>query len=243
MLARRVGGADLLRLRSQSRVLPAAAIREELETRVEEFRQRMQEPPGTREKRRMKAEARDELLPKALLKSDRTWGYVDLKNSILGIDSAQNAAAERFVRRLQAAIDGFNANPLQFSRPADEFLTKVFFDDAPAQFSLGRECRMQDPGDPRSVVRWTDFDLEDQAIRNHVANGMQLTHVAIVYDNLLSCVMDNNGALSKIRFVGDEDDGGEYSDPLARLDAEFVLVTGTLRRLHGDLKKTLGGYR
>ena len=33
-LARRVGGADLLRLRSQSRVLPAAAVNEELEARI-----------------------------------------------------------------------------------------------------------------------------------------------------------------------------------------------------------------
>ena len=242
LLARRVNGADLIRLRSQSRVLPASVVNEELETRIEEFRQRMQEPPGPRERRRLKAEARDEMLPKAMLKSDRIWGYIDLKEKVLGIDAAQDAAAERFIQRLQASIDGFNIKPLQYMQPVNKLLTKIFFEDAPKQFSLGRECRMQDPADSRSIVRWTDFDLSDQTIRNHVANGMHLTHLAIEYDNVMSCVLDENGTIFKLRFIGMDDDSDDHNDPLARLDAEFVLITGMLRRLLGDLKKLLGGF-
>jgi len=68
--------------------------------------------------------------------------------------------------------------------------------------------RMQDPAESRSILRWTDFDLSDQTIRNHVANGMHLTHLAIEYDNVMSC----------------------------------VLITRSLRRLLGDLKKLLGGF-
>ena len=242
LLARHVNGADLIRLRSQSRVLPASVVNEELEARIEAFRQRMQEPPSPREKRRLKAEARDEMLPKAMLKSDRIWGYIDIKERVLGIDAAQDAAAERFIRRLQASIDGFNFKPLQYMQPVDKLLTKIFFEDAPKQFSLGRECHMQDPADSRSIVRWTDFDLSDQTIRNHVANGMHLTHLAIEYDNVMSCVLDENGVISKLRFIGMDDDSDDHNDPLVRLDAEFELITGTLRRLLGDLKKLLGGF-
>ena len=64
MLARRLNGADLIRLRSQSRVLPPSVINEELEARIEDYRKRMKEDPSPREKRRLKAERRDELLPK-----------------------------------------------------------------------------------------------------------------------------------------------------------------------------------
>ena len=242
LLARRLNGADLLRLRSQSRVLPPAVINEELEARIEEFRQRMNEAPNPREKRRLKTEARDELMPKALLKSDRIWAYVDLKEKVIGIDAAQDAAAERVVRRLQAAIDGLNIRPLQFMKPVDELLSGVFFDDSPGTFSAGRECRMQDLADPKSVVRWTDFDLSEQAIRNHVAGGMRLTHLGIVFDNVMSCVLNENGVISKLRFLGMNDDNEDHGDPLARQDAEFALITGTLRRLLGELKKQLGGF-
>lgn len=242
LLARRVNGADLLRLRSQSRVLPPAVINEELEARIEEFRSRMQEAPSPREKRRLKAETRDELLPKALLKSDRIWGYVDLKEKVIGIDAAQDSVAERFLRRLRAPFDGLDTRPLKYKQPVNELLTGIFLGGAPSQFAVGRECRMQDAADPGSVVRWTDFDLNDQTIRNHVANGMRLTHLAIVYDNVMGCVLDENGVISKLRFLGMDDDNDDDNEPLARLDAEFVLITGTLRKLLGDLKKLLGGF-
>ena len=202
----------------------------------------MQEAPSPREKRRLKAEARDELMPKAMLKSDRIWGYVDLKEKVLGIDTALDSVAERFLRRLQASMDGINIRPLQYIKPVEEFMTGVFFDDAPRQFSVGRECRMQDLGDAASKVRWTDFDLGDKSIRDHVSNGMRLTHLAIVYDNIMSFVLDENGVISKLKFIGMDDDNENHKDPLARQDAEFVVITGTLRNLLGDLKKQLGGF-
>lgn len=241
LLARRVNGADLLRLRSQSRVLPHSVIKEELEARIEELQQRTQESPSPRDKRRIKAEVRDELLPKSMLKSDRIWGYFDLKEKILGIDVAQETAAERFLRRLQASVDGVNLRPLYYQKPFDDLLTSVFLGGAPRQFTVGRECRMQDAADSGSIVRWSNFDLSDRSIRDHVAHGMRLTHLEIVYDNVMSFVLSEKGVATKLKFLGMDDDNEDHEDPLARLDAEFVLFTGTLRRLLGDLRKLLGG--
>ena len=240
-LARRVNGVDMLRLRSQSRILPAAAINEELEARIEAFRQRTDEAPSTREKRRLKAEARDELMPKAMLKSDRIWGYVDPKDQVIAIDTAQEANAERFLRRLTAAIDGLSIQPLQFREPVETLLGKVMFGDSPRQFNAGRECRMQDLSDSRAIVRWTNFDLTDPSIRNHVAEGMRLTHMAIEYDNVMSAVLSEDGILSKLKFLGEDDDSELDNDPAARLDAEIVLLSGTIRHLLADLRKLLGG--
>jgi len=240
-LARRVNGADLLRMRSQSRVLPHAVVREELEARIEEYRERTKEAPSPREKRRLKAEARDELLPKSMLKSDRIWGYFDIKEKMLGIDAAQESAAERFLRRLQASCDRVNLKPLQYQKPFDDLLTKVFLGGAPSQFTVGRECRMQDAADTGSLVRWTNFDLSDRSIRDHVAHGMRLTHLELVYENIMSFVLSDKGVITKLKFLGMDDDGEDHDDPLARLDAEFVLLTGTLRKLLGDLRKVLGG--
>ncbi|MEQ8205957.1 MAG: recombination-associated protein RdgC, partial [Woeseia sp.] len=113
---------------------------------------------------------------------------------------------------------------------------------APKQFVLGRVCRMQDAVDAGSIVRWTDFDLDEKTIRTHVANGMSLTHVAIIYDNIMSFVLDENGVIRKLKFLGMDDDSDADNDPLARQDAEFALTTGTLRMLLVDLQKLLGGY-
>ena len=71
---------------------------------------------------------------------------------------------------------------------------------------------------------------------------MRLTHLAIEYDNVMGCVLDENGGISKLKFLGMDDDQDFDNDPLARMDAEFALTTGVLRMLLGDLKKLLGGF-
>jgi len=243
LLARRVNGADLIRLRTQSRVLPPAVINEALEARIEEYRGRMGEDPAPREKRRLKAETHDELLTKALLKSDRTWGYIDLGEKVIGIDAAQATTSERFLSYLRERFDDLNIKPLDYKEPINALLTRIFLGNAPARFNVGRECRMQDANDAGATVRWNAFDLTDQTIRNHVADGMHLTHLAIEYDNILSCVIDQHGALTKLKLLGADDaDAQADSEPLARQDAEFVLLSGTLRQLLGDFKKLLGGF-
>ena len=55
LFARRVAGTDLMRLRSQVRVLPAGALNEALEARLEEYRAGMQEEPGRGTKRQLNA--------------------------------------------------------------------------------------------------------------------------------------------------------------------------------------------
>ena len=57
----------------------------------------------------------------------------------------------------------------------------------------------------------------------------------------MSFVLDENGVITKLKFLGVDDAPDDDSDPLARLDAEFVLFSGTLRAMLKDLAKLLGG--
>lgn len=50
----------------------------------------------------------------------------------------------------------------------------------------------------------------------------------------------SNCVITKPKFLGMDDDNEEHEDPQARLDAEFVLLTGTMRRMRRDLGKFLG---
>jgi recombination associated protein RdgC len=240
--SRRVAGADLLQLRSQSRLLPAAAINEALETRLDEYRERMEQEPSRREKRRIKEQTRDDLLPKALLRSERTKGFFLVSERIFGIDAGTPTKAERFLEYLRAPLGSVDAVPLTYNRSMSELLKRIFLGDAPSGVTLGRECRMQDPSDNRASVRWVDMDLTDASIRKHVKDGMQLSHLGIEFGGVMSCVIDEHGGLGKLRFAGmDAPEDAEIEDPLARFDAEFVLLTGTVRQLLAVLEKALGG--
>jgi len=243
LFSRRLAGADLLQLRTQTRLLPAAAVREALEGRVAEYRQRMSQDPPRSELRRLKEQTRDELLPKALLKSNRTRGFYLKDESIFGIETPTPANAEWFIDHLRKALGRVHCAPLEFEKSPQSLLTKVFMRRPVARFQLGRECRMQSQLDSRSIVTWRDLDLDDDSIRHHLSEGMQLTHLGMEYDNCLSLVLSSEGIFSKFKFLeGEAADSTDEEDPQARQDADFVLFTGTLRRILEDLRKQLGSY-
>jgi recombination associated protein RdgC len=239
--ARRVGGADLLRLRNQLRVLPAAAVNEALEVRLADYRQRMQEEPGRRTKRKLKEQTRDELLPKALLKSDRTTALYLLPERVLAVGTGSESRAEGFLELLRSALGTLETKPLAFDRPLADVLTRVFAGDPPPKFAMGRECRMRDRAEVKSSVRWQEVDLTQANVRKCVKDGMELTHLGFEFGNSLSGVLDANGVIGKLKLLGLEeppDDAAE--EPLARLDAELALLGGTLRQLIVSLRQALG---
>jgi recombination associated protein RdgC len=241
-LARRVGGADLLRLRIHVRILPAAAVSEALEVRLAEYRERTQEEPGRRTKRKLKEQTRDELLPKALLKSARTTGLFLLGENVLAIGTASEARAEHFIETLRAALGKLDVKPLAFARPIDQVLTRVFGGDPPAQFALGRECRMRDRSDLKSQVRWSEIDLTHANVRRCVKDGMELTHLGVEFGGAMSGVLDTTGTIGKLKLLGlDESADDAAEDPLARFDAELTLLGGTLRQLVTTLRRALDG--
>jgi len=241
-LARRVGGADLIRLRSQMRVLPTAAVNEALEVRLAEYRQRMQEEPGQRTKRKLKEQTRDELLPKTLLKSDRTTALFLLSENVLAVGTGSQARAERFLEQLRAALGKLDTQRLEFQRPIEHVLTRVFAGDPPPKFALGRECRMRDRADAKSSVRWNEVDLTQANVRRCIKDGMELTHLGIEFGSTLSGVLDATGTIAKLKLLGLEEPATDVvEEPLARFDAELALLGGTLRRLVASLREALGG--
>ena len=239
-LARRVGGADMLRVRTQVRVLPTAAVNEALEVRLAEYRQRMQEEPGRRTKRKLKDQTRDDLLPKALLKSDRITALYLLQENVLAIGTSSETRAERFLEQLRAALGKLDTKPLAFERPLADFLTRVFAGDPPPKFALGRECRMRDRAEAKSSVRWQDVDLTQANVRRCVKDGMELTHLGIEFGSAMSGVLDANGAIGKFKLLDLEEPPEDTSEePLARFDAELALLGGTLRQLVAGLRQAL----
>ena len=242
LLCRRVLGADLLQLRVQSRVLPPAVIREALAERVETFRQRAEREPTRSEKREFKEEVYSDLLPKALLKSDRVHGVCLPAESILAIGTTSANVAERFLDTLRDAFGSLQVTPLAFKEPPVSLMTRIFLGDGPPEFALGSECRMRDPSDAKASVNWLDMDLAERSVRQHVRSGLQVERLGIQLDSILSCVIDQDAVLRKIRLVGQDNlDDMDDEDPIARLDAEFTIMSGFLRRLLKALTNRLGG--
>lgn len=246
-LARRVAGADLMRLRVQSRLLPTSAVNEALEGRLTEFRTRTERDASRAEKRQLKEEVQAELMPRTLVKSERVHAFClhgePDGEEIIGIEAASEARAELMLDKLRDAFGSLKVTPLTFQQPVGTLLARIFLGQGPRSFVPGRECRMEDPAAGRASVTWQDVDLVDPDVRKHVRKGLKLSRLAVEFDDVLSCVIDDQSVIRKLRVQG-ADVSDEVADEgaLARLDADFVLVTANLRRLLRVLKELLDGY-
>ena len=87
---------------------------------------------------------------------------------------------------------------------------------------------MQDISDHKSVVTWRDFELSDHSIRQHVVEGMKITHLGVGFDEVMTCVIDQEGVVSKVKFIDQR-----RSTPAGRPEE----ITGRLRQLTGGFIK------
>ena len=243
ILCRRIAGCDLIQLRLQSRVLPAAAVREALDERVAAFTARTGRDPSRKDKRDLKDEVYADLLPRALLKSDRLQAFYLRDDEILAVASASAKTSEMLLDALRGAFGSLQAVPLDYKLPAQNLLTRIFLGDGPDRFGLGRECHMRDRSEPTSTVSWLDVDLADRSVRVHAEHGMDIDRLAFQFDGVLRCTLDQELVVRKLKLEGLEElDDLDGEDPLARKDAEFALLTGLVGRLLGALKSELKGY-
>ena len=243
LLARRVSGADLLQLRIQTRLLPPAAVQEALAVRIDAFKQRTQTEPNRSEKRDLKDEVYSELLPQALLRSDRVQAIMFSADGVLVVGSASESAADYFMDALKRAMVTFQYAPVAFKTPADKLMKRLFMGSPSERFRMGRECRMRDPSDTRASVNWLDFDLGDSSIRRHVTDGLKVDRLGLILDQVCGLVIDQDLVLRKVRLLGQDGmDQVPDEDPLAKHDAEFVIMAGAFKSLVDALSAELGGF-
>ena len=243
LMCRRLAGNDLIQLRVQSRVLPAAAIKEALAERVEEFKQRMHSEPNRAEKRELKEEIYSQLLPQALTRSDRVQAFYLRDKKLLVVGTASQSVAEYLLDNLGRALISLRYSPLAFKQPALDLLTQVFLQTRVDSFSLGRECRMRDPSDSAATVNWLDIDLADPSVRRHVTEGLAVDRLGLNFDQVFRFVLDSDLVVRKLRLADQESIPDEpMDDPLAKHDADFVMLSACVNQLMEGLEKSLGGY-
>ncbi len=242
LLCRRVASADLLQLRTQTRVMPNAAVQEALVERVDAFKQRTRLEPNRRERRDLKEEVYADLLPKALLKSDRVQAMYLGKEKILLLGTAAESVAEDFMKNLGRAMLSFQYVPLTFKQPVADFIKRIFMGGKAEAFTLAHECRMRDPADSRVSVNWLDVELADPAVRRHVDEGLKIDRLGLHFDQLLQLVLDEDLVIRKLKLLDqNETDQLPDEDPLAAHDAHFVMMAGCMQGLLNALSAELGG--
>ncbi|MDE1893954.1 MAG: recombination-associated protein RdgC [Pseudomonadota bacterium] len=240
-LTRTVNHCTLLTVGGEDKLLPAAVINDELHRKVQKIAEEEGRKVGGRERKRIKEDLLNELLPRAFVRNSRLSAYVDRKHGWLVIDSASRKSAENALTQLREALGSFPAVPL-----APEEAPRVLMTDwlangnLPAGLTLGDECELRDPATATgAIARCRRQDLDAEEVKEHLRNGKQVFLLGLTFDDRISFVLGEDLVIRKLKFLDVVMDelGDSQQDAYAEMDAGFALLTLELERLLGKLEE------
>lgn len=239
-LAEAVAGQMLLRQRRETRAVPGAVVRQELDARLDQLEQQTGRRPRGGAKRELKEELVHSLLPRAFPKRSDIAVWVDPQAGFVWVGTGSTKRADAVVTPLLEALGGgITLAPLDTAlSPATAMAGWLVEHEAPPRFSVDRDCELKQPEGEKAMVRFARHALDTDEVAAHVRQGKRPTQLALTWAGRVSFVLTEGLTLKRLQFVDglETDAGGDDG-----FDADVALFTGELRRLLPDLIDALGG--
>ena len=235
-----IGGQWLMKLMIEQRVLPSAVVKRATDERAAKIEQATGRKPGKKQTKELKDEVVLSLLPQAFTKQAALNVWLNPKDRLLMIDAASPAKADVVVTHLVKAASGMALTPLHTAQsPAAAMSEWLTTGEAPAGFSVDRECELKSPDETKAVVRYARHPLDIDEVRQHIASGKSPTRLALTWQGRVSLLLTEAMQVKKIAFLEGVFAGGKPAKDDA-FDADAALATGELGRLIPDLIEALG---
>jgi recombination associated protein RdgC len=244
-LTHEVSGRLLVCLRTEEKVLPAVVVSQALAERVAVIEDQQGRMVRQREKRELRDQITQDLLPRALTRNRLGYAYLDPAVGWLVVDSASVRGVDEIVGMLRQTLGTFPVAPLQVAWSPPTIMTDWLAEGgAPAEFALGDACELREGGEGGGIVRCRGQDLTGDELRGHLQAGKQVTRLGLIWDGRVAFVLDETLVVRRLQFL----DGVREAlrdtatdSPEAVFDAEFALMTGELALLLPRLLELFGG--
>lgn len=247
-LVEAVGGHWMLRLCVERKAVPASAVKDALEARLEAIEAQTGRKPKGKQAKELKEEIVHTLLPRAFAKRSTTLVWIDPHAKVLTVGAASAKKADAIVTLLVELLGGGIVLTLLQSQvsPATAMAGWLADRQAPAGFSIDRECELKQPDSEKSVVRYARHTLDIDEVAGHIGQGKLPTQLAMTWEGRVSFVLTEAMTLKKIKLLEGVLEGpaahaaaGDGKDD--SFDANVAITTGELGRLIPDLIEALGG--
>jgi recombination associated protein RdgC len=242
-LAESIGGQLMLRLCTETKAVPTAVVKRRLEEELDKVEQQTGRRPKGKQAKELKEAIVHELLPRAFPKRGSTWVWIDAKAGLVVVDAASLKKADKATSLLIELLGGkLQLALLQTEQsPASAMAEWLSTREAPAGFTLDRECELKQPDSEKATVRYARHTLDIEEVGEHIKQGKLPTQLAMTWNDRVSFVLTETMTLKKLKLLDVVLEAHERSRDDAGFDTDVALITGELGLLIPDLVQALGG--
>lgn len=232
----------MIALGAEQKLLPASIINRFTKDRVAEVEEQQGFPVGRKQKREIKENVTQELLPRAFVSRRMTRAWIDPANGWLVVDAGAQGKAEEVLELLAKTLDDLPVKLLQTQMSASAAMTGwLAGNESPAGFTIDRDLELSS-GDA-GKVRYVGHHLEGEEIRAHIADGKAVTRLGMTWNDRISFVLSEQLQVKRVVFLDvlkeEAEKQSENADEMFQI--EFTLMSGELAKLLADLVDALGG--
>ena len=238
-------GVWLIALHTETALLPASVVRDELDEKVDRIEQEQSRKVYRKEKLQLKDEVILSLLPRAFPRKKTTRAVIDPAAGRLYVEASSHAVAEELLNQLRQALGSLAVRLPQTQVSADQVMTHWVNGEAmPEGWALEDEARLCDPMSTASKLDGKGQDLLSDEIQAHLAAGYRVRRLALQWQQQLHLVLHEDLSLHRLRLSDEyreQLDANTPEDMAAALETEVWRFAAELNRLTGELFAALGG--
>lgn len=227
----------------ETRSVPATALKKRVEELAAAIERDTGRKPGKKHRRELKDQAALELMPHAFPKTKRVLVWLDTATGLLAVDTASAGVFDDVTMLLAKTLPGLQLTPLQTTlAPAAAMAGWLLDGEAPAGFTIDRECELRAPDESKAAVRYARHPLDIEEVRAHVQLGKRPTRLAMTRAGRVSFVLTDQLVMRKVELLDVVIEGQPAGrDADEAFDADVAIFTGEARPLIAELIEALGG--
>lgn len=233
---------QMLILLGTKKLLPASVINQVAKARAAEMEEAQGFAPGKKAMKELKERGADELLPRAFSIRGNIWTWIDPVNGWLVVDAASPSKADEVIKLLLKAVDRMPLESLRVQRSPVSVMTEwLQADDAPGGFTVDMDTELRATGESKAAVRYVRHTLEADEVRRHIDAGKQCTRLAMTWDSKISFTLTESLAIKGVKLLEViQESAAATCNDNERFDNDFMLMSGELAALLGELVEALG---
>ena len=242
-LAHAVGADLLVCMQVEQRILPAAVVQKEADKRAALIEQEQGFKLGRKAMKELREQITQELLPRAFTRIRKTFAWMNVGAGWLVVDAASERKAEDVLELLRHSLDTFPLAMLRTVRSPMSAMADWMAIGAPEGFTLDQDFALQSISEDKARATFKGHDLEETHIDELLAAGNLPIKLAMTFDDRISFVLTESGALKRIDFLDVIRDQIKADDLNAEtlFNAELALMAGEFERLLSSVTEALGG--